>query len=1250
MKKTYQICLALLAALLLGATNVSAEEISLQEVPFWQHEGGWGLSEAKATPAECAWVIGESSGQPYGDSNVNAFADLTGFDALIITFSEGSPRVLLNRDQDEGQWDANEANSHLIDNTKAGWSSKYFSTKDGVMTVDLKALVNDKGFAHLHAIKGANWSNMTVESIVVTRKGKEKQVGWVNILNNSDLEGDDLSSFRYVINGNGSDGNVTYDPVIEDGVGRDGSRGLAIKSSAEAAETWSTQLFVVLPEVQPLGTEWRFSMDVISNPDAEIAFGGHAEPRNWKCGGGDISSDFSRNFTSTSEWKTITAKGVISEKNVADGFKSIAFDLNLDKTTATQYYFDNVKFEVYKYGTVAMFDDEAIQIDFGFETNIPALCKAAGKSRVVLPKESAKVLINGEEATILSVEGFADGRFYIFMEDAIDEDAEVKVSFTNAEGDLQLKYAGGPNAGQAIPNVVDEIADHDDAVTEAENVFSYAMLPPSVVAAYPEQGSFNIKKDLKEFTVKFDKLAQADKIKAKLDGQALTVSPAEGLVEEIKLTYAGADMADGMHAIVINDIFPENDALELKTDTTYQFSVGAPDPTDIPFDLIPVSYFEGCAVNSVPEGFKLYADGDPAEERVPGGNYGSGARMMEFAAGGEFTRGLYMRTWYLTYGANDETHLLNMEAGKKYNISFNSCQWSGAGHYMKFQIMNGEQEVFSQVVENNPSLGEQRNAVKGSTFTSIDFTPEATANYVMNWIVAKDAEGTPTENAWQNGVILANVKVSYIPSTFGAVEMLAVREALEKAKKTQTDYADERYDGAAQTALNEAIAKVDAENGTYTSPSECYTAAELLNKASEDLKDHVALCNNYDQLIKDGSDVVRQHAEDKFAALEDYAKLVTVVNKYHGVSVMQNDGTEEEPNWQKHYTFDVLKEDAQLQAAITELDEIVNITKNMFTTGEPKIETTGVAALVERLRLGAETLKVLDPENPLIQQALNAIDDDDNMAEALKKTLKAVVYGKIKDDATGDFFKTTDPETLEETAKTYDMTVFVKNPNLYSPAYSEDVPGWEKVSGNAKAWSSWNGNINHGLKSQFVQDCALHPGWHAVASVEQEITDLPIGIYNIKVRGNDNSATSEGTYAYVKLSDTPVVEEGATFDKEANTAGYADVNNSGWDREINNIVVKDGHLTLGFAWGPESQAFFDDVHVLLAGKVNEANYNDLYNEAVTSIDEKVTTNVKVRAIELYDLNGRRVNQAQKGLLIMKQVMTDGTVRTIKVVK
>ena len=198
MKKTYQMFLALVALLLLGATKVSAEEISLQDVPFWQHETGlWGLDAPKNTAATPIWVVGEPTGQPYGDSSVNNWADLSGFDKLVITYSEGQPRVLINRDQDEGQFNTNENESHLIEYPKgaSSWAGKYFTDKDGALTIDLKQIFNDKGFVHLHAIKGANGANVTIESMVLTRKGKEKQVGWINILNNSDLEGDDVSSF-----------------------------------------------------------------------------------------------------------------------------------------------------------------------------------------------------------------------------------------------------------------------------------------------------------------------------------------------------------------------------------------------------------------------------------------------------------------------------------------------------------------------------------------------------------------------------------------------------------------------------------------------------------------------------------------------------------------------------------------------------------------------------------------------------------------------------------------------------------------------------------------------------------------------------------------------------------------------------------------------------------------------------------------------------------------------------------------------
>ena len=41
---------------------------------------------------------------------------------------------------------------------------------------------------------------------------------------------------------------------------------------------------------------------------------------------------------------------------------------------------------------------------------------------------------------------------------------------------------------------------------------------------------------------------------------------------------------------------------------------------------------------------------------------------------------------------------------------------------------------------------------------------------------------------------------------------------------------------------------------------------------------------------------------------------------------------------------------------------------------------------------------------------------------------------------------------------------------------------------------------------------------------------------------------------------------------------------------------------------------------------------------------------KVRSLAVYDLNGRRLVNAKKGINIVKKVMSDGTVKTTKVVK
>ena len=71
----------------------------------------------------------------------------------------------------------------------------------------------------------------------------------------------------------------------------------------------------------------------------------------------------------------------------------------------------------------------------------------------------------------------------------------------------------------------------------------------------------------------------------------------------------------------------------------------------------------------------------------------------------------------------------------------------------------------------------------------------------------------------------------------------------------------------------------------------------------------------------------------------------------------------------------------------------------------------------------------------------------------------------------------------------------------------------------------------------------------------------------------------------------------------------------------------------------------------MTGAASGFDYAKAYEDAAAGIETlEGTPAAKVRAIELYDINGRRVAKAQKGLVIMKQIMSDGSVRTRKVVK
>jgi len=1252
MKKLFLMTLALVL-MAMGATTASAARVSLDEVPFCSWDG-WTADARSTGSAECAWVLDEPTGLPYGDGSVINYADLSGYTKLIVTVTSGTPRFLLNRDVDEGQWNSDESQSHLIEYPKdGGWSQKYF-TKEGddenaTYIVDIKAIVKDKGFCHLHCIKGANWADVTVTSMEVEKAENAPTVGWTNLIINSDMEGDDVSSFFTKVN--------QGDPepsVIVDGEGVDGSRGIKVEATEKKADAWDNQFWFRFSEIVPAGTKYRVSFDYRADADAKASTQAHAEPGDY------IYFDMLGDVNFTTDWNKFEKEGVVTANqagpNTGGGlFTSIAFNLN-ELADANNYYFDNISFEIFKLGTLVEYGQDVIKIDFGFDTNIPALVAASGKPRLLFPKDCVKVTVDGdllEEADITSVEAFADGRFFIFLENMIDGDVNVK--FTNpTDAAYHLVYTSAAVEGQSVANYDGPATENEDVAME-EGAFAYIYLEPVIIESDPENGSFNLPNSLKEFHVTFDKLVDCKDIVATLNGKKLTVSPADGFAEKIVLKREGGDLTTGEYTIKMDNVYPEARLEKNFATFEYSFFIGKVDvdPSDTIKNVLPTEYFANCAAGGIPAGFLVDFNG---ETRTSESSYSSGPRMFDFAAGGDFTKALYFREGYAQYGSEDG-YYLELEAGKKYVIRFNSAMWKDNGSQMTFSIMSpDESETYlSETIQNTPNVnGVTSSPVTGSTASEFTFVPDFTAYYMLRWQVGGF-----------NEVLLANPTVKYMPNTMGVEETALLNTAIENAKKALEENGAERYLGSEYEALSNAVVKYEAEKDGYTAPSKFKNAAAELDALTAALKDHRSLCDNYDAQIKKSLDVERQNANNKFAKTALYGEVKAINAKYHGSSEWVNVSEDPEvEDMQLIYDFDKLTDNDALLVAINELNEYANLAALLFTEGESKTADTGVKVLFERMRLGLATLNTLSDklgvtvDSTYVAGLNNALTDDDDLVEGLKLHVKKLLYQGIADASNPLFQATVDDETMEEIVPSYDMTVFVKNPNIYKLSdktefTDEAVPGWVVPEGYNRPQLSWGWGTTRGT-AEIAEDCMFQT-WGGQYRVQQTITDLPAGVYSIKIgfgercnpdaEKESDQGIPENSKVFAYGSDSIAVEALAPYIGQS--FPYANV-------EIEEyVVVTDGELTIGAeAFGEKTHTFFSDVRLLLVEPATGFDYAGEY----AKLNEQIETGVeapaaaRVRAIELYDLNGRRIITAQKGIQIVKKYMSDGTVRIEKVIK
>lgn len=152
-----------------------------------------------------------------------------------------------------------------------------------------------------------------------------------NIIVNGDFSGNDLSAFYKVANSELS--GLTSDDITV----ISNNPCATIVSVDDATDNWDTQFFVVLPQQLTEGASFRFTMR--ARATRAVTIGSWFESQI----GGYQTYKGVGDFDLTTSWKTFVSTGVV-DSDMA-GAQVIAFNLNVDKSTAT-YYFDDFTFEM----------------------------------------------------------------------------------------------------------------------------------------------------------------------------------------------------------------------------------------------------------------------------------------------------------------------------------------------------------------------------------------------------------------------------------------------------------------------------------------------------------------------------------------------------------------------------------------------------------------------------------------------------------------------------------------------------------------------------------------------------------------------------------------------------------------------------------------------------------------------------------------------------------------------------------------
>jgi hypothetical protein len=289
----------------------------------------------------------------------------------------------------------------------------------------------------------------------------------------------------------------------------------------------------------------------------------------------------------------------------------------------------------------------------------------------------------------------------------------------------------------------------------------------------------------------------------------------------------------------------------------------------------------------------------------------------------------------------------------------------------------------------------------------------------------------------------------------------------------------------------------------------------------------------------------------------------------------------------------------------------------------------------------------------VIVAANNSLVDDDAIAKGLKNTITTKLYDKIVADADGGMFSETEDDNENIVKSGPDMTVFIKNPNIYRTSSKMEINTGDNVANCPAGWTINSGStkLSDGW-SQVDADITdtMFEGWGATFDISQDINDLPAGLYKVNFAIGERQLGN----AKKKVTNEETGEEEEVLDEEKNAADLANIYayyKTSASEEIvkqsvphigqsfptlsqnrvvfNDVEVKDGKLTLGIH-GEGSSIFMDAIELTLVGRAEGVDYAAELQKFQTGVkDIKAAANSTI----IYDLQGRRVAQPTKGLYI-----------------